>query len=46
MSFERATWWTVIGACAIAVVFLVIEGYSGYAAVVGAVGASAAVNLF
>jgi ABC-type transporter Mla maintaining outer membrane lipid asymmetry permease subunit MlaE len=46
VNLERAAWWSVIVICAVAVVMLLIEGYSGYAAVVGAVGVSAAVNLF
>jgi hypothetical protein len=42
----RASWLAVIGVCALAVLLLAINGYTGYAIVVGAVGASAAVNLF
>lgn len=45
MSAARVSWWTVVGACAVAVVLLAINGYTGYSVVVGAVGASAAVNL-
>ena len=41
----RASWLTIVGVCAIAVILLAINGYTGYAIVVGAVGASAAVNL-
>jgi hypothetical protein len=41
----RATWLTIVGACAIAVILLAINGYTGYAITVGAVGAAAAVNL-
>jgi hypothetical protein len=41
----RASWITVVAACAIAVVLLAIDGYTGYAITVGAVGAAAAVNL-
>jgi hypothetical protein len=35
----------VVAICALAVVLLAINGYTGYSIVVGAVGASAAVNL-
>jgi hypothetical protein len=35
----------VVAVCAIAVVLLVLGGYTGYSIVVGAVGLSAAVNL-
>jgi hypothetical protein len=35
----------IIALCAIAVVLLAINGYTGYAITVGAVGAAAAVNL-
>jgi hypothetical protein len=42
---SRAAWLLVVGVCAIAVLLLAINGYTGYAIVVGAVGASAAVNL-
>jgi hypothetical protein len=44
--FSRASWLGVVAICAIAVLLLAINGYDGYAIVVGAVGASAAVNLF
>ena len=46
MSLERASWLGVVIICAIAAVILVVEGYVGYPIVVGAVGLSAAVNLF
>ena len=46
MSLERASWLTVVGICGIAAVILLIDGYVGYPIVIGAVGASAAVNLF
>ena len=45
MGFERASWLSVCAICALAVVLLAIEGYTGYSIVVGAVGLSAAVNL-
>jgi hypothetical protein len=41
----RAAWWIVIAVCAIAVLLLALNGYTGYSIVVGAVGLSAAVNL-
>jgi hypothetical protein len=41
----RASWLTVVVVCAIAVVLLVVGGYTGYAITVGAVGLAAAVNL-
>ncbi len=45
MSLSRIAWLTVVAACVIAVVILLISGYIGYAVVIGAVGASAAINL-
>jgi hypothetical protein len=45
VNFVRASWFTVIAVCALAVVLLAINGYTGYSIVVGAVGLSAAVNL-
>jgi hypothetical protein len=45
VSLARASWLTVVIACAIAALILALEGYVGYPIVVGAVGASAAVNL-
>jgi hypothetical protein len=45
VGFDRAAWITVCAVCALAVVLLAIEGYTGYSFVVGAVGLSAAVNL-
>ena len=45
MSLERASWLTVVVICGIAAVILLIDGYVGYPIVIGAVGASAAVNL-
>ena len=45
MSLARASWLTVVIACAIAALILAIDGYVGYPIVIGAVGASAAVNL-
>ena len=45
MSLERASWLIVVAACAVAALILALEGYVGYPIVIGAVGASAAVNL-
>jgi len=45
VSLERASWLTVVGACAVAALLLAIDGYVGYPIVIAAVGASAAVNL-
>jgi hypothetical protein len=45
VSFERASWLTVVVVCAIAALILAVNGYVGYPIVVGAVGLSAAVNL-
>jgi hypothetical protein len=46
VSLARASWLTVVVICGIAAVILLIDGYVGYPIVIGAVGASAAVNLF
>ena len=45
VSASRISWLVVVGACAIAVVLLAWNGYTGYSVTVGAVGAAAAVNL-
>ena len=45
MTLARASWTTVVGICAIAVVLLAIGDYTGYAITVAAVGLAAAVNL-
>lgn len=45
MSLERASWLTVVAACAIAALVMALNGYVGYPIVLGAVGLSAAVNL-
>lgn len=45
MPAARASWLTIVGVCAIAVILLAINGYTGYAITVAAVGAAAAVNL-
>ncbi len=41
----RISWMVTVGVCLIAAVLLLISGYSGYAAVLVAIGAAAAVNL-
>jgi hypothetical protein len=46
VSLERASWLTVVAACAIGALILAVNGYVGYPIVLGAVGLSAAVNLF
>ena len=45
MDVPRASWITVIVACAIAALLFAINGYTGYAITVVAVGLAAAVNL-
>jgi hypothetical protein len=45
VSLARVSWLTIVIICAIAAVILVLDGYTGYSIVLGAVGLSAAVNL-
>lgn len=45
MNLPRASWIVVVVACLIAVLLLALNGYTGYAVTVLAVGAAAAVNL-
>lgn len=45
MDVARASWITIVAICGLAVVLLAVDGYTGYAITVGAVGAAAAVNL-
>ncbi len=45
MDVPRASWITVVVACAIAAVLFAVNGYTGYAITVVAVGLAAAVNL-
>ncbi len=45
VSLERASWLTVVGVCAIGVILLAINGYTGYSITLAAVAAAAAVNL-
>lgn len=41
----RISWMVTVGVCLVAAVLLLVSGYSGYAAVLVAIGAAAAVNL-
>ena len=45
MPLSRAAWLIVVAICALAVLLLALNGYAGYAIVLGAVGVAAAVNL-
>ncbi|MBA2522681.1 MAG: hypothetical protein H0V25_05040 [Solirubrobacterales bacterium] len=45
MDVGRASWITVVVACLIAALLFAINGYTGYAITVTAVGLAAAVNL-
>jgi hypothetical protein len=45
VDFERLAWLVTTGACLIAALVLLVEGYLGYAGVLAAVGLSAAINL-
>ena len=45
MPLARISWLATVGICLIAAVLLLLNGYFGYAGVLLAVGASAAVNL-
>jgi len=42
---SRISWLVTVGICLIAALLLLLSGYSGYSAVLLAVGAAAAVNL-
>jgi hypothetical protein len=42
---RRISWTITVGVCLLAAVLLLLNGYSGYAGVLVAVGAAAAVNL-
>jgi hypothetical protein len=46
MSLGRASWISIVVACALGALILALDGYVGYPIVLGAVGLSAAVNLF
>jgi hypothetical protein len=45
VSAARISWMVVVGVCAIGVIALAWNGYTGYAITAGAVGAAAGVNL-
>ncbi len=45
MDLSRIAWLITVGACFVAAVVLLVDGYSGYAGVLAAVGLSAAINL-
>jgi len=45
VNLARIAWLVTAGLCVVAALLLLISGYQGYAAVVLAVGASAAINL-
>jgi hypothetical protein len=45
MPLSRIGWLAIVGACLVGVVLLLASGYVGYAGVVAAVAASAAINL-
>lgn len=45
VDLPRASWIAVVAACALAAVLFLVNGYTGYAITVTAVGVAAAVNL-
>ena len=45
VTFTRIAWLVTVVACVVTGVALLVSGYQGYAAVFGAVGACAAINL-
>ena len=45
VSASRAPWAVIVAACGLAVLLLVLNGYTGYSITAGAVGLAAAVNL-
>jgi hypothetical protein len=45
VSLSRISWLVTVGICLIAALLLLVNGYDGYAGVLLAVGAAAAVNL-
>lgn len=45
VTFTRIAWLVTVAACVVTGVALLVSGYQGYAAVFGAVGACAAINL-
>lgn len=44
-SLERISWAVTVGLCVVGALVFLLSGYHGYAALLGAVGASAAINL-
>jgi hypothetical protein len=46
MPLERIAWLTTVMVALVVAVLLLLEGYTGYAALSVAVGASASINLF
>lgn len=46
MPLPRLSWIVTVGICLVAALLLLVNGYYGYAGVLLAVGAAAAVNLF
>lgn len=46
MPLPRISWMVTVGVCLVAALLLLLSGYSGYAAILLAIGAAAAVNLF
>jgi len=45
VQLNRIAWIVTVGICLLAAILLLVSGYQGYAAVVFAVGASAAINV-
>ena len=45
VNLARVAWLTTVGACAVAVLILILDGYYGYAGVTLAVAISAGINL-
>ena len=45
MTLSRIAWLTTVGLCLITALILLLDGFTGYAGVIFAVGASAAINL-
>jgi hypothetical protein len=43
---SRIAWWITVVICLVVALLVLLSGYSGYAAVLLAVGLAAAVNLF
>ena len=45
MSLSKIAWLTTVGVCLVTAILMLVSGYIGYAGVVIAVGAAAAINL-